>query len=89
MSIRIPRREFRQLIAETWGKDGQPSGRPWFGAGKLVQHYAPSALASVAFCGRDIHRISSHPFRTLFGIHCGSCLLVVRRVNKRLQKESE
>lgn len=87
--LNISRREFRGLLAENYGKPGEPSGQPWFGEGRFVQHLAVDINVMVAFCGREISSINSHPIRTLIGITCPGCTRVLKRISRRIEAENK
>jgi hypothetical protein len=88
-SLNISRREFRGLLAENYGKPGEPGGQPWYGEGKYVQHLVPGLFTPIGFCGRGVRYVNSHPVRTLIGITCPSCTRVLKRINRRLEAESK
>jgi len=87
-SLNISRREFRGLLAENYGKPGEPSGEPWYGEGKYVQHLTPGILLMVGFCGRPVRRTNSQPIRTLIGITCPGCTRAARRIAKRVAADN-
>lgn len=88
-ALNISRREFRGLLAENYGKAGEPGGEPWFGEGTFVQHLTPGLLMPIGFCGRPVKRTNSHPIRTLIGITCPSCTSVLKRIKQRMETEDK
>ncbi|WP_422759125.1 hypothetical protein [Paenarthrobacter sp. C1] len=88
-ALNISRREFRGLLAENYGKPGEPGGHPWFGEGRFVQHLAVDINVMVAFCGRDLLSINSHPIRTLIGVTCPGSVRVLKRINRRIDAENQ
>lgn len=86
--LAVSRRKFRKLIADNYGKPGEPGGQPWYGEGRFVQHLTPDITTMVGFCGRGVRSINSHPIRTLIGITCPECTGVLKRINRRMQAEN-
>lgn len=87
--LSVSRRKFRKLIADNYGKPGEPGGQPWYGEGTFVQHLTPDIYTLVGFCGRGVRSINSHPIRTLIGMTCPECTGVLRRINRRIEAENE
>lgn len=86
--LNVSRREWQRLLVEGWGKENEPSGEPWFGEGRFVQHLTPSVFVHVGFCGRDTGDTSSTPIRTLIGITCPGCTRVAKRISQRIAAEN-
>jgi hypothetical protein len=86
--LNVTGREWRRLLIESWGKEDEPGGQPWYGAGRFVQHLTPGVLIHIGFCGRDTGDTSSTPIRTLIGITCPGCTRVAKRIAKRIEAES-
>ncbi|HEX9225347.1 MAG TPA: hypothetical protein VF885_01670 [Arthrobacter sp.] len=86
--LNVSRREWQRLLIEGWGKENEPSGEPWYGAGRFVQHLTPSVFVHVGFCGRDTGDTSSTPIRTLIGITCPGCTRVARKISTRIEAEN-
>jgi hypothetical protein len=86
--LNVSRREWQRLLIAGWGKENEPSGEPWFGAGRFVQHLTPSVFVHVGFCGRDTGDTSSTPIRTLIGITCPGCARVAKRISRRIEAEN-
>jgi hypothetical protein len=82
--LKVSRREWQQLLVDSWGKDGEPGGKPWFAEGRLVQHLTPGIFIHISLCGRDAGRTSSDPIRTLLGITCPKCASVARKIARRI-----
>lgn len=82
--LNVSRREWQKLLVEGWGKENEPGGQPWYGAGRYVQHLTPSIFVHVGFCGRDTGDTSSTPIRTLIGITCPGCTRVANRIARRI-----
>lgn len=87
--LSVSRRKFRKLIADNYGKPGEPGGPPWYGEGRFVQHLTPDITTLVGFCGRGVRSINSHPIRTLIGITCPECTGVLKRINRRIEAENK
>lgn len=85
--LNVSRREWQRLLVNSWGKDNEPGGQPWFGEGRFVQHLTPSILTHVGFCGRDTGDTSSTPIRTFIGITCPECTRVAKRIARRIATE--
>lgn len=86
--LNVSRREWRRLLVENWGKENEPGGQPWFGAGRFFQHLTPSLFTHIGFCGRDTGDTSSTPIRTLIGITCPGCISVAKKISKRIQADA-
>lgn len=86
--LNVSRREWRKLLVDGWGKENEPGGEPWFGAGRFVQHLTPGVFVHVGFCGRDTGDTSSNPVRTLIGITCPECARVARKIKARIETDS-
>lgn len=87
-ALNISRREFRGLLAENYGKPGEPGGEPRFGEGRFVQHLTPGLFYPVAFCGRPVKRTNSLPIRTLIGITCPACSRVLKKIKRRMETDN-
>jgi hypothetical protein len=85
--LKVSRREWQRLLVESWGKEGEPGGEPWFGEGRFVQHLTPGILIHISLCGRDTGRTSSQPIRTLIGITCPECIGVAKRIKARIDAD--
>ncbi|HEX9087754.1 MAG TPA: hypothetical protein VF867_09530 [Arthrobacter sp.] len=86
--LNVSRREWQRLLIESWGKENEPGGQPWFGEGRFVQHLTPSVVVHIGFCGRDTGDTSSTPIRTLIGITCPGCTRVAKRISRRIEAEN-
>ncbi|MBG0738730.1 hypothetical protein IV500_04765 [Paeniglutamicibacter antarcticus] len=87
-ALSVSRREWQRLLIDSWGKENEPGGEPWFGAGRFVQHLTPGIFAHVGFCGRETGDTSSNPIRTLIGITCPGCTRVAKQIRRRLDAEN-
>lgn len=87
--LNVSARKWRQLLVDGWGKPGEPSGVPWYGAGVFVQHLTPSIFTHIGFCGRDTGATNSQPIRTLLGITCPGCTRVLKRILRRITADSQ
>lgn len=87
-NLNVSRRKWRKLLVEGWGKENEPGGQPWFGAGRFVQHLTPGILNHVGFCGRDTGDTSSMPIRTLIGMTCPGCTRVLKKIIRRIEAEN-
>jgi hypothetical protein len=87
-NLTVSRRQWRRLLVEKWGKENEPSGQPWYGAGRFVQHLTPSVFAHIGFCGRDTGDTSSNPIRTLIGMTCPGCVRVLKQINGRIDADN-
>lgn len=85
--LKVSRRKWQRLLVESWGKEGEPGGDPWFGEGRLVQHLTPGILIHISLCGRDTGDTSSQPIRTLIGITCPECTGVAKRIKARIDAD--
>jgi hypothetical protein len=86
--LKVSRREWQRLLVENWGKDKEPGGEPWYGAGRFVQHLTPGVLIHISLCGRDVGRTSSQPIRTLIGITCPGCTRVAKKIKARIDADA-
>lgn len=86
--LNVSRRKWRRLLVESWGKENEPGGVPWFAAGVIVQHLTPGIFTHVGFCGRPTGATSSQPIRTLIGVTCPGCMRVLKRIRRRMESES-
>ena len=87
-NLNVSRREWQRLIVAGWGKENEPGGTPWFGAGRFVQHLTPGIFTHVGFCGRDTGDTSSTPIPTLIGITCPGCTRVLKKIARRIETEN-
>lgn len=71
------RRERHDMIAAaTRDREG---GRPWFGEGVLVTHFAIGLFHPVSLCLREVGAVQNTPPRTLIGLTCRRCARLHRR----------
>jgi hypothetical protein len=85
--LNVSRRQWQKLLVESWGKENEPGGNPWFAEGRFVQHLTPGVRIHIGLCGRETGSTSSQPIRTLIGITCPECARVAKRIQARIDAD--